>query len=76
MSALIQSYVKNKYFISTIHRESSAMTDTPIWYYETMVWGWDKEIRQRSEHFLLQVDSGNTETDALNSHLKICRNYL
>ena len=71
---LIQSYVKDKFFVSTIYRESSACVPSPPWYFETMVWAWDKETRQRGE-LLEQYESGYTEVAALASHFCICKEY-
>ena len=73
---LVQSYIEEKYFVSTMYRRSSAMTETPIWYYETMVWEWDKETRQRKPKILDQVDSGGVKDWALKSHFDICRALL
>ena len=71
---LIQSYVLEKYFVSTIYRESSCEIPN-IWYYETMVWEWDKETRERGE-ILLQEDSGMSKNIALGNHNRICLNLL
>jgi hypothetical protein len=73
---LIQSYVEEKYFISTIYRQSSAITESPMWYYETMVWEWDKDSRQRKSEILQQIDSGSEKSQALKSHLEICSTFL
>lgn len=66
---LIQSYVREKWFVSTAFRKSSI--DEITWYYETILWEWDKETKQRGE--LLQTfDSGIFPGTALREHAKIC----
>lgn len=70
---LIQSYVKDQWFVSTIYRQSSASHAPDHWYYETMVWPWDSETRRRGERFTDQQDSGLTTTHALESHFQIVR---
>jgi hypothetical protein len=40
----IQSYVADKYFVSTAYRESSAPEGG--WYYETIVWEWDNVTKK------------------------------
>lgn len=40
-SKFLQSYVYSehgKFFVSTCYRKSSAMTETPSWFYETFAW--------------------------------------
>jgi hypothetical protein len=47
---LAQTYVQHKgrwFFVSTINRRSSAMTETELWYAETLVWEWNPETRKR-----------------------------
>ena len=39
---LMCTYLKGKYFISTIYRQSSAMVED-CWYFETMAWNWDEK---------------------------------
>jgi hypothetical protein len=68
---LIQSYVLNRYFVSTIFRDSSAAID-PRPYFETMVWPWDADTRQRADQFTAQVDSGHFAAEALKSHFGVC----
>lgn len=68
---LIQSYVLEKFFVSTIYRDSSAAID-PHPYFETMVWPWNKEKRQREDHFVGQHDSGYYAKQAMTKHHEIC----
>ena len=70
---LIQSYVKEQFFVSTIHRKSSTMPS--MWFYETMAWEWDKGNRHRGE-LISQDDSGISEDLALDDHMLICLNLL
>ncbi len=67
---LIQSYVVDLFFVSTIYRESSAPIPN-LWYYETMAWEWDRETRKRGE-LLLQEDSGTPKKAALENHARVC----
>lgn len=43
---LMCTYLKGKYFISTIYRQSSAMVED-CWYFETMAWEWDEKTKKR-----------------------------
>jgi len=62
---LIASYVKRKYYISTIYRQAS--TDEPMWYFETIVWEWDNKTKKRGE--MLEIDdSGTDEEQAIENH--------
>ena len=70
---LIASYVKGKYFISTIYRQAS--TIVPMWYFETMVWAWDKKTRQSVGNILEMEDSGGSEAIALQKHFEIVQIY-
>lgn len=71
---LIQSYIKDRYFVSTIHRRSSAMELRGSWYYETIVWEWDVKTRERGK-MLDQHDSGVGESFAIGNHCGICKEY-
>jgi hypothetical protein len=72
---LICSYIKNKYFISTVYRRCSAVLASDIWYFETIVWEWDSKTRKRGE-MLEMEDSGISEIRAIESHLEICKKYI
>jgi len=69
---LIQSYVREKYFVSTIWRDSSDPQPGAQKFYETMVWEWDKETRKRLPKILEQHDSGMFPDLAIEHHAKIC----
>lgn len=45
---LIQSYYKEKYFISTAYRRASVAIHD-VWYYETIIWELDKDMKQRGK---------------------------
>ncbi len=69
---LIASYVKQKYFISTIYRQAS--TIEPMWYFETMVWEWDSKKRERGK-ILEQEDSGTYEEMAFENHCALAKKF-
>jgi hypothetical protein len=64
---LMCTYLKGKYFISTIYRQSSAMIED-CWYFETMAWDWDEKTKQRG-HIVEMDDSGISEEMAMDNHL-------
>jgi hypothetical protein len=68
---LIQSYVQDYFFVSTAYRRSSAMLAPDLWYYETIVWNWNPETRERGE-IVDSHDSGYSRRTALASHAEIC----
>lgn len=67
---LMCTYLKGKYFISTIYRESS--TVYPIWYFETMAWQWDDKTKTLG-HIIEMEDSGSNEETAIEGHLLIVK---
>lgn len=64
---LMCTYLKGKYFISTIYRQSSAMVED-CWYFETMAWNWDEKTKQRGS-IVEMDDSGIDEDMAIDNHL-------
>jgi len=64
---LMCTYLKGKYFISTIYRQSSAMVQD-CWYFETMAWSWDDKTKQRGS-IVEMDDSGISEEMAMDNHL-------
>lgn len=72
---LIQSYLMGKWMVSTAYRQSSATTESPPWYFETIVWAWDSEKRERGE-MLHMDDSGSEPISALGKHNYICLSLL
>ncbi len=67
---LMCTYLKNKFFVSTIYREAS--TIEPIWHFETMVWEWNAETKQRGA-IVEMDDSGIDEEMAMDNHLLIIK---
>ena len=67
---LIQSYVLERYFVSTAYRRAS--TAEPMYYYETIVWEWDKDTKERGE-IIETADSSGYYKVALENHLSICQ---
>lgn len=65
---VIQSYVRDKWFVSTIYRESSVAMIPAPWFYETLVWEWNPETKER----------GNIvhQAEGINSHCEICANLI
>jgi hypothetical protein len=63
---LMCTYLKGKFFISTIYREAS--TIEPMWYFETMAWEWDAETQKRGS-IVEMDDSGISEEMAMDNHL-------
>ena len=70
---LVQSYVRECWFVSTIYRRSSASIIPDLWYYETMVWAWNKKERKRENSFIWQEDSGSFPETAMERHFIICK---
>jgi len=71
---LIQSYVSEKFFISTAYRRCSAVLASDFWYYETIVWEWDAKTKKRGS--ILEIDdSGHSRIIALCNHANLCSEY-
>lgn len=62
---LMCTYLKGKFFISTIYREAS--TIEPMWYFETMAWEWDDKTKTRGA-IVEMDDSGISEEMAMDNH--------
>lgn len=60
----IQSYVANRWFVSTCLRQCSSI-ESDHWYHETMVWEWDSQTKERGE--MIYQSSG------LWKHFDICK---
>lgn len=67
---LIQSYVRDKYFVSTAIRWSS--TDYPSMYYECFAWEWDAKDKERGK-WVVEEACGNSIDAAFALHDKVCR---
>ena len=72
---LIQSYIQEKYFISTAYRRSSVRVASPPWYYETITWKLDKETGV-SDKMISMANSGRSPITALKGHFGICKELL
>ena len=68
---LIQSYVLEKFFVSTAYRRASTVEE--MWFYETIVWDWDSATHKRGKIVTME-DSGGLAETAIDSHFEICRN--
>lgn len=68
---LMCTYLKGKYVISTIYRQSSAMVED-LWYFETIVWDWDDKTKTRGSMIEMK-DSGFDEDMAIESHLAVVK---
>lgn len=81
MSKLIQSYVDDKYFVSTILREFN-IEDVPFcmrWGYETIVWQWDNIQKQRMDMIYqtsTQTSTDDSKSEGFNQHMQICEKLL
>lgn len=67
---LIQSYVNDRFFVSTAYRRASTMEE--VWYYETMAWPWNPKTRGTEGGFIVHADSGRGPARAMEHHFKIC----
>lgn len=68
---LIQSFVNNEFFVSTIYRQSSACIESPPWYFETLVWEWKADLRERGK--IVHSAASSYRESALKDHAEICR---
>ena len=76
MRALMKSYVCECYIVSTLYRQSSAMINSPPWYYETLVWEYDKATyRHLGEGAWVEQVSSDGPRVAMNKHMALCRKY-
>lgn len=72
---LIQSYVRDTWFVSTIWRQSSAPIVSAPWYYETIVWEWDPETRERG-NIISSHDGGSDYVMAARHHARVCEDLI
>jgi hypothetical protein len=68
---LIQSYVANKYFVSTIKRQSSMTDQLYAMVWETMAWNWNPVTRQ-TEQILPIQESTSCKEGAFKQHFDVC----
>jgi hypothetical protein len=64
---LMCTYLKGKYFISTVYRQSSGMIEH-CWYFETIAWDWNDKTKERGG-IVEMDDSGIDEEIAMGNHL-------
>lgn len=68
---LIQSYVVEKYFVSTVIRKCNALTEAQLWYYETIIFEWNNETKKRGK-ILECINAGDTPESAIMEHGNTC----
>ena len=66
---LIQSHVRDRYFVSTALRESSVIGDRSE-YFETMVWDINNDGSRG--RIIDQQDCGSSPHGAIEEHMEIC----
>ena len=71
---LQQSYLNENWLVSTAYRVTSALVNSPPWYYETFVWEKVGDDWQRK--FIYSEDSGRSQEQALERHAEICRKLV
>jgi hypothetical protein len=67
-SGFIQTYILNKFMVSTIRRQSSARLN-PCMYYETLVWELDES--GKLEEIIGEYESQDWNFGAMLHHLKL-----
>ncbi len=72
---LIQSYVADKWMVSTVYRQSSAAVYNPPWYYETIIWEWNPITKERGVMVAVK-DSGAFPDRASKNHFAICMTLM
>ena len=70
---IVQTYCKEKFFISTILRPSSCV-EPPSEYYETMVFKWDKATKKTVG--IIEQHEDATESQAIETHFLITKQLL
>ena len=72
-NTLIQSYVRDRYFVSTILRWDCYHLSR---YYETMAWDWDSATKQTGEWVVLSQEEWDEVWEkggGMNRHFEMCR---
>ena len=73
---LIQTYLtKPGRMISTMYRQCSAMLNPYSWYYETIVWEWERSTKERGA-ILHTEDSGSVADAAHRRHAELIRRIV
>lgn len=70
---LIQTYIRDQYLVSTLHRRSSARGDDS-WYYETMVFGPLPEGKKHRD--IIEQDESWFEEGAFATHQRLVTKYI
>lgn len=60
---LMCTYLKRKFYISTIYRKAS--TIEPMWFFETIAWEWDDKNKARGA--IVEIDDSGLRFSALRS---------
>lgn len=70
----LQSYVYGEhgnFFVSTCHRESSAMIESPTWYYETFAWRLDDKDNRTD--WVADHSGARFEEAAYKQHIEVVK---
>lgn len=67
---LIQSYVRDKYFVSTALRYST--TTPPVKYFETFAWEYDSKANKRGKFIEEDATHSSSPYQALEQHIELC----
>lgn len=70
---LIQSYVLNRWFVSTALRRSSAWNGTP--YFETIAWEWDSKTKERGK-IVAQGAAWKIEAGGMKEHFRVINDLI
>ena len=68
----LQTYIKGKYCVSTIYRESSVSIPNPPWYYETFVWDLDPDTGK----FTTLTDETDEMKKMPDHHFRVVEKYM
>lgn len=68
---VIQSYVLERWFVSTIRRNCSAPEAYDALYCETMVWEWDPETRKVGR-LIGQDETCSSDECGVRRHMEVC----
>lgn len=70
---LIQSYVRNKFFISTMLMESNSILGSNYCYYETLVFEWNEETKETSN--IIDSEVHSCPKGAFRQHYALCEKW-
>lgn len=63
-----------RFFVSTIHRRSSASLRPDAWYYETF--GWSLNEKEQTDHIIADNSGATYPKKAVEQHAEVCRQLL